>query len=155
MYTLVFSKIEGGIRDTETVFAILQSDFLTAIEHRLDRTAHRRTYQLIMHLEIAETQWQILQGIDISRIKHGNAIDATKHQTAVWQLTRSTVAELVASQSVGLIERCDAARLGIQTVQTLHRANPQISLRIFFYATHIRTRQTANTPHLVGLWIIT
>ena len=104
MYTLVFTKIEGCVRNAETVLAMFQSNLLTAVKHLFYRPVCCRTNQLIVYLQVAQHQRNLSQSVDIGRIKHCNAVDTAKHQTAIRQLTRSTVAELIASQSVGLIQ---------------------------------------------------
>ena len=107
-----------------------------------------------MDLQVAEYQGELQQCVDVCRVEHRDAVSASEHQTAVRQLTRSTVHELVACQSVGLIERGDASCLDIQTVQSFHRTDPEVSLVAFLDAGHIGTGEACNARHLVGLEVI-
>ena len=137
MYALIFSKVESGIRDAEAVFAMFQTNLLTAVEHHLDGSVLSRANQLVVHLQVAELQRYLSQGVDIRRVEHGNAICTTKHQTTIGQNARGTIAELIASDAIGLIERGDTPRLGIQSVQTFHRTDPEIALMACLDAGHI------------------
>ena len=139
MYALVFAKVEGGIGDAETILAVLQTHLLTVIEHRLDRSTLCGTNHLVMNLQMTELQGNRPERIDISGIEHGDTIGTAEHQTAIRQLARSTVGKLIASQSVGLVERSHRACLGVETVQAFHGTNPQITLSVFLNATYIRT----------------
>ena len=154
MYTLILSEVESRERDRKTVLAMFQTDLLTTVENHLDRTVFLGAYQLVVDLQVAEHQRDIPQCVDIGRVEHRDSISASKHQTAVRQLTRGTIHKLVACQSIGLIERGDTSCLGVQTVQTLHRTDPEVSLASLLDARHIRTRQSSYTCYLVGLGVI-
>ena len=133
---------------------MFQTDFLATVENHLDGPVFLGAYQLVVDLQVAEHQGNLSQCVDIGRVEHRDALSASKHQTAVGQLTRGTIHELVACQSISLIERCDTSCLEVQTVQTFHRTDPEISLTTFLDARHIRARQSSDTCHLVGLGVI-
>ena len=154
MYAFVFAEVEGCKRQTETVFAVLQSNFPTTVEYRLDGSVFRGAHQLVVNLQVDEADGQLQQRVHIGGVEHGDAIGAAEDQTAVGQLARGTIGKLIASDAIGLIERGDASRLPIPAVQTLHGADPEVALLVFLDAAYIRARESGDTRHLVGFEIV-
>ena len=154
MYALIFTKVEGCVRDAEAILTVLQAYLLAAIKHRLDGTTRCRTYHLVVNLKMTELQRHIPECIDVGRIKHSDTIGTTEYQTTIWQLARGTISKLITSQSVGLIKCSHYPSFGIQTVQTLHSTYPEVTLPVFLDTSYVRTREASNSAHLVGLRMI-
>ena len=133
---------------------MFQTDFPATVEHHLDGAAFLGAHQTVVDLEVAEPQGNRRQCVDIGRVEHRDAVSASEHQTTVGQLTRGAIGELVASQTVGLIERGNTSCLDVQTIQTFHGTDPQIALVTLLDACHIRAGETRDARHLVGLGII-
>ena len=55
MYALKLPIIESRKRQAETILIVAQAYLLTAIEHGIDRTIGRGAHQLIVDLQVAET----------------------------------------------------------------------------------------------------
>ena len=116
---------------------MFQTNLLAAVEHHLDGSVLSGAHQLVVYLQVTELQGYLSQGVDIRRVEHRDTICTTKHQTTVGQDARGPIAELIASDAVGLIERGDASRLGIQSVQALHRTDPEAALMALLDAGHV------------------
>ena len=154
MHALILSEVEGRVGNREAVLVVLQTDFPAAVEHRFDGASESWAHQLIVYLQVAESEGDVPQRVDVGWVEHRDTVSTSEHQTAVGQLARGTVHELVACQTVGLVERGDAPRLDIQTVQALHRTDPQIALTALLDAGHIGTGETRYARHLVGLGVV-
>ena len=74
MYTLVFAKVKGCIRDTETVLTMLQTDFSATVEHGLYRPVGSGTNQLVVNLQITELQREFSQCVYLGRVEHGYTV---------------------------------------------------------------------------------
>ena len=74
MYTLVFAKVKGRIRNAETILTMFQANFTTTVEHGIYRTVSHRTNQLIVDLQITKLQWELTQRIYLGRVEHGYTI---------------------------------------------------------------------------------
>ena len=94
------------------------------------------------------------QRIDISWVEHRDAVGTTEDQTAIRQLTRGAVNKLIASDTIGLIERGDASCLTVPSVQTFHRGYPDITLTVFLDAPHVRAGDACNACYLVALQVV-
>ena len=102
---------------------------------RGDRLAiDRKTCCLDFSLPVALT--------DFSRIEPRDTRQSAKHQTAVGQGPRGTVAELIALQTVVGIIVVGLARLWIQTEQTVVGSNPKVALLVWFDAADAIVLQT-------------
>ena len=151
MYTLIVAVVEGCIRDGEAVLVVAQTDLTATVEHRFDGASDGWAHQLVVDPQVGKHERRVPEGVDISRIEHRDAIGTAKDQTAIGQLAGGTIHELIASQTVGLVERGDAPRLHIQTVQTLHRTDPEVALTVFLNTADVRAREPCDTCHRVRL----
>ena len=104
MYAFIFSIVEGCIGDGETVLVVTQTDLLATVDHRLDGTSDSRAHQLVVNPQVGKHEGYVTECIDVGRVEHGDTIGAAKDQATVGQLARGAIAELVACQSVGLVE---------------------------------------------------
>ena len=154
MYALILSEVEGGEGNGNAVLAMIETYLAATVEHHLDGAALARTHQTVVDLEVAETQGNGAQGVDVGGVEHGDALGTSEYQTAVGQLTRGTVHELVACQTVGLIERGDTPGLGVETVQAFHRTDPEVALMTLLDAGHIGTGETRYARNLIGHGVI-
>ena len=155
MYALILPEVERSIRDAEAILVVAQTYLLTTVEHGLNGPVGRRPHQLVVDLQMAEFQGNLSERIDIGGVEHGDTVGTTEDQTAIRQLTRGTIDKLIASNTVGLIERRDAPRLTIPAIQAFHRSHPDITLNVFLDAAHIRAGETRDARHLVSLQIVT
>ena len=87
MYAFILPEVEGGERDAEAVLIVVEPHFATAVEDGLDRTVGRRTHELVVDLQVAETDGNLAHGVDVGRIEHRDAVGATEDEAAVRQLT--------------------------------------------------------------------
>ena len=83
MYALILAEVKGCVRNRETVLTVFQSYLLTAVEHSLDGTFAGRAHQLVVNLQVTESQWNVCQCVDIRWVEHCDTIRSSKHQTTV------------------------------------------------------------------------
>ena len=154
MYAFVLAEVEGGEREAEAVLVVSKAYLLATVEQGVDRAVGHRAHQPVVDLQVAEPDGQLSQRVDVGRVEHRDTVSTAEDETAVGQLARGTVSELVAPDAVGLIERGDAPRLSVPAVQALHRADPDIPLAVFLDAAHVRAGEAGDARHLVGFRVV-
>ena len=154
MYAFVLPEVEGGKREAEAVLVVAQAHLPAAVEHGLDRAVGSGAHQAVVDPQVAELKRHLTEGVDIGGVEHGDAIGAAEDQTAIRQEAGGTIDKLVATNTVGLVERRDAPRLTVPAVQSLHRGHPDIALCVFLDAAHVRAGDASNARHLIGLQVV-
>ena len=88
-------------------------------------------------------------------LENSQSVSSSEHKRTIIQLTRSSVVELIATQSVGFIIIYQLTRLRHILAQSVQCTYPQISLLVFLYTGNICTSCSRQGSYLSRLRRIT